>query len=228
MRYLSFVIAVVPCAAAAQQPSRSHLADSSARIIMAHVGPHVRPFELVAILRDKEGRTPTWKQNEIADSLVARAVAYRPTPRPDTVQFGAAVRAVMALSLAGSASTGVEPGEPYTGALDHLIRIHEEARASEIRSRALEAMLGGTDRARGLAYMRSVAVSVDPTAYKALSCLIMDSRGGGVGYRATESQRHESFDILVDLATHHLVKDPVGARDLELWYASQSRPHAAP
>lgn len=227
MRYV-LVLALLPCAIAAQQPAHSRLADSSVRVIMAHVGPHVRPFELVAILRNKDGQTPAAKRNEIADSLVGRAVSYRAARRSDTTQFAGAVRAVMALSLAGLTSAAAEAGRPYDGALDRLIRIHEQAQVSEIRSRALESMLGGPDRARALAYVRSIAISRDPTAYKALSCLIMDSRGGGIGYKVAESQRKESFDILVDLAVNRLVKDPAGARDLDLWYSSQGRPHAVP
>ena len=89
-----------------------------------------------------------------------------------------------------------------------------------IRSRALRLMLRVTDRARALAYVRSVAESGDETSYDAIQRLIEDATGMTETPRPTAAQRQESMAILRDLAANHRVSNKAAARDLDAWLRS--------
>jgi len=169
----------VPSILGAQRSPRSVLVDSSAGTIMQHFGPRTEPRMLVAILRDASTPNARSKRDEIADSLAVRAISYRPSANRDTAASGIAMRALNALTDAGAANPA--SGRGYEGALARLIKVHREARSPIVRSRALAGMLSMNDRRRALDYLRSVAISNDPTAYDAISSLIFNSRGGGRG-----------------------------------------------
>jgi hypothetical protein len=144
---------------------------------MASVGSRADAVWLQDILRQVRAEYPQAKLDEIADSLVARALD------PASVQEGSdaysrASNALIALIQAGRASGVPSGGRPYVGALDRMITLHQRAPSRNIRSKALGGMLAVPSHSRAVSYLRQVAESSDSTAYDAIEFLITDANGG--------------------------------------------------
>src|SRR5436853_6836976 len=107
--------------ATGQVRKRPAIADSSPARIMARVGPHADAIWLRDILRQSGAEYPRAKLDEIADSLVARAV----DPRGSVARGDARTHALDAVNaLASAGSGGALSGRPYPGALERLIAVH--------------------------------------------------------------------------------------------------------
>jgi hypothetical protein len=198
-----------------QVKQRPLVADSSPARIMVDVGSHPGAPWLRDILRQANGQYSRSKLDEIADSLVGRAIAFRGTS--DTAARRQAADALGALVLAGSpAGLG---GQPYDGALDRLIKAHRDASAKYVRQKALTGMLSVAGRARALAYLSNIAESNDPTAYDAVNALVVDANGGSwTGLNPTAGQQRESISALKELATRGEVRNRAAAVLLEKWF----------
>lgn len=101
--------------------------------------------------------------NELADSLVAVAVAVDPhgyTGAEGTL-------ATVALGLAGMSDRAV----PYAGAHNRLVRIVEEGSDVGVRASALRELLRLPAKGRALDYIQGVAVSTDELAMTAVRVL---------------------------------------------------------
>jgi hypothetical protein len=201
-----------------QTAPRPAFADSSPVRIMAHVGSHPNVPWLGEILRQVKSTYSRTKLDELGDSLVARAMDPRAIPT-DTFRYRAAVEGVLALMLSGFRTT--VSGQPYAGAMDRLIKIHQAAPVRGIRHTALGALLSLPDRTRALAYMRDVAESNDATAYDAVEYLITDASGGSWGgVSPTSAQAQASTAILREMASRHHMADPHASRLLEGWMSA--------
>lgn len=213
---------LLPLGATAAQQHRDRLiADSSAAYIVAAAGPELQIIPLlVRVLRQENGTYPRTKLDAVADSLTSRALRYRTTN--DSAAHVAAVNAVNALAFAGAARAF--PGRPYDGAVERLIRIHQQSTAQNVRFHVVLMLPIVQGRQRALSYLRDIAASEDSTALSALNSLATDSRGGMSGTGTTSpAERQQSRAILLDLARNHLVKDRVAAYELELFLRSQPR-----
>jgi hypothetical protein len=107
--------------------------------------------------------------DSLADSLTSFAIQAT-----DARDGDAAWAAVVTLGSAGATERFGKPipdgnGSAYAGALERLIRIHREARSESLRDAALIAMVNAGDRPRMLGYLRTVAISRDPTVLSALA-----------------------------------------------------------
>lgn len=214
---LCFSLASVVSArdAQAQGRVRPAVADSAASKIMARVGNQTGALWLRDILRQAGAQYPQAKLDEIADSLVSRAVDPAGVQRQGEA-YMRAVNAVNALVLAGASAP--LSGSPYAGALDRAITIHKRAPSQTVRARALAGMLASPAHSRAVAYLRQVAESTDATAYDAVELLITDANGGSwVGTSPATSERQESAAALKSLASVGRISDEKAAKLLERW-----------
>jgi hypothetical protein len=205
--------------------ARPAIADSSPARIMARVGPNTDAIWLRDILRQSGAEYSRAKLDELADSLLARAV----DPRADVPRSEARTHALGAVNaLAAAGSGGGLSGRPYAGALDRLFAVHQRASARAIRSHALAGMLNvSSDRSRAIDYLRRVAESDDATAYDAVEVLIADANGSGWGgVKPTPSQQQATISALRALAAGHRVTDQAGTRTLlENWVENHRSDH---
>lgn len=202
-------------ASSAQGRARPAIADSSAAQIMARAGAQVGAIWLQDILRQAGAQEPQAKLDQIADSLVARAIDPASVEKRSDA-YTRAGDALIALVHAGSrASLG---GHPYAGAFDRLVKVHRQARSRTIRAKALGGMLVSPSHSRAIDYLRGVAESSDATAYDAIEFLITDANGGSwVGVTPTASERQASASALKALASGGRVTDHRAAQLLDLW-----------
>lgn len=213
----SLVGLLVANVAGGQIAARPQLADSSAARIMARVGSHSNAPAVRQILRQIGGSQPVGKLNELADSLALRAIAHR-APILDSSATRLAIDAVVTLILAGNPRQ--PEGVAYQGTLERLIRIHQESRVNSIRRRALGGMLAGSDRGRGIDYLRGIAEAKDSTAYDAVDLLLIDAAGGSwVGMQPSALEQQQSAQALKELVERNRVVDPRALARLNDWKA---------
>jgi len=208
-------------AALAQGGTRPAIADSSVPRIMARVGSQPGAVWLRDILRQADAQYPTAKLDEIADSLVLRAVDPASARRGSEARRRA-IDALNVLVLAGSVAP--LPGRPYAGTFDRMITVHRLAASRDVRALALGGMLGTPSRSRALDYLRRAAESSDSTAYYAVKFLIVDANGGSWTGLPPTAERLESIAVLKALSSGGHVTDPRASRLLEGWaghYRSQ-------
>lgn len=175
--------------------------------------PLSNPSVLISIMRQPGATTSPTKLDELADSLTARVLSSRGRESDSVRYFGASVAL---LTLAEVGNTGDTRGDPYSGTLARLIRIHRESTVESLRDRALDFMITTTGRQTALTYLTKVAVSDDPTAPRAVRALVVDARGGDIFRTTTPAERQESLAILQELNANHSVHDATTARDLAL------------
>ena len=203
-----------PAVASAQGRGNPAVADSSPARIMAHVGNQAGAVWLLDILRQSGAQHPQAKLDEIADSLVARAIDPAGA-QPTSEARKQAVEAINALMLAGISRSW--NGRPYSGAFDRMIKVHRQAVAEGVRERALAGMLVAS-HSRAVEYLRRVAESTDPTASDAIRFLILDADGGSsVALTPTAAERQASVAALKALASGGRVTDRNAATTLEFW-----------
>lgn len=213
-----------------QVQARPAIADSSPAKIMARVGHNTGALWFRDILRQSGAEYPQTKLDEIADSLVARAIDPRGS-EPRSEERTQALEAVNALVVAGmSGSSGMGAtlrGRPYAGALDRLIDVHRRATARDIRSHVLAGMLDiSSDRSRAVDYLRRVAESEDATAYVAVEVLIADANGSGWGgMKPTPSEQRQTVSALKALAARHRVTDQATRTLVENWVENHRSEH---
>jgi hypothetical protein len=182
---------------------------------MARVGSQAAPIWLRDVLRQDGAEYPNAKLDEIADSLLARAI----DPASVQQRGEAHTRAVNALNLLAQAGgRASSKGRPYVGALDRMMAVHRRAPSRQIRARALGAMLVIPARSRAVDYLRDVAESTDSTAYDAVEFLITDANGGSwTAISPTVAEQQQSISALKALASGGRVTDDAAAKLLELW-----------
>jgi hypothetical protein len=182
---------------------------------MARVGSRPGAVWLRDMLRQAITPYPQAKLDEIADSLMTRAME----PASADQKRAAYASAVDALNaLVASGSRGPWNGRPYAGAFDRMIALHRRAPSLRIRARALSGMLASPSHARAVGYLRDVAESSDVTAYDAVFLLISDANGGSwSGIQPTASQRQESIAAVKALQSRGRVTDTKAANILEGW-----------
>lgn len=195
-------------------PRALALRDSSPGAIMAHVRQGTYPFWFIDMLRMTPGSVSQAKLDALGDSLVNRAVAAPAAREMATGNWTPSA----ADALAWAGDRGRRDGVPYGGALDRLIRIHQQARNYTMRTAALAAMPGVVGRERGLAYLKTIATSDDPTSAYAISVLIIDANGGRwYGPTPSKSERKESEAILRSLDESRAVRNDEARRLLDRW-----------
>ena len=231
MRYLLLLsLMSISQGLTAQVPRNPRLADSSAAVILTHIGSRVSDTRLaISVLRNDSDKYTRGKQDAVADALAALAINNRANGNTsaDTAGYYAAARAVDALGRAGmeryAGIDSASPGRPYDGSLDRLIHISKDAPVRLVRSRALRLILRLQDRPHALSYVESVAESPDDRAWDAVVRLIEDASGQTETPKPTTTQRQESMAILRDLATNHRVPNRIAAQTLNEWLSAQPR-----
>jgi hypothetical protein len=216
---LTLIFLVIASPAFGQVRVRPPVADSSTAQIMAHVRDHPDAAWLRDVLRQTSGRDAPTKLDEIADSLVVRAIDARQALR------GAPAHAIASAAVGALVSAGLPTatgGHPYAGAFDRLVRVHQHASAGDVRLRALGGLLSvASPRTRAIAYLRAVAESNDPTAANAMEFLITDARGGSWGgVSPTPGQQRESMAALKGMAAANRVTDARASDLLGGWLAA--------
>jgi hypothetical protein len=135
---------------------------------------------VVDVLRQRSRSHPQAKRDELADSLIARAIRAPAPPNP----------AVAVLAEAGRASLQVDAGTADPRALDWLIRIHRESRDHETRRYVILQLTDQAVPMRAVPYLREVATrSEDRTSSTALRRLVVLARDTAVGTSAGERQQ---------------------------------------
>jgi hypothetical protein len=180
LAHLTGIGGVALVSAQQERPLPAHLADSSARAILAHTRSN--PVAIAGILRQQSRNQPRPKLDELADSLVAMALR-----NPSALDSGRFVNMTSALNAAGGRNGS---GTPYAGALDRLIRIHQEY-PSQLpgHSGVVEAMLSLADHDRAVEYVFRVATSTDQSAPYAMAALLYDVRNRGRFTGSTDAER---------------------------------------
>ena len=198
-----------------QVRGRPAVADSSPARIMARVGARANVPWLTNILRQSGATYSPAKLNEIADSLVARAV----DPRAAVLRSEEETRALAAIdALKEAGARGREAGRPYPGALDRLIAVHQRASKEAIRATALQDMLAVSDRSLAIAYLQKVAESTDVTAYEAVAALVADANGSGWGAeKPSRSEQQQTVTAVKALAARQRVTDQRARTMLAVW-----------
>jgi len=136
------------------------------------------------VLRQRTGPQPRAKRDELADSVVARAI------RSD-----AAGDVLSALTVAGMAGDDARHGTPEPRALDWLIRIHRESLNQEMRQGALLAMPLVINRGRALPYLIEVATARNDSTSPVALYWLMDMATGG-GYPVSAGEQREALAAL--------------------------------
>lgn len=219
--YLALITVVASHAAPAQIPRWAHMADSSVPAIMRLAGNVPDRSPLLNILRSKSAVYSPAKRNEIADSLAARVISTPASAESDTAAYGAAVSALNVLVLAGVVA---DSGQPYSAAMDWLVRIHQRAASGLLRIRALCALPSLANRAHALNHLRNAAQARDPRASDAVDCLIRDF-DGLAPYRSTPltlADRSESATILRQLDASDRVQDEAARHKIKAWARSKT------
>jgi hypothetical protein len=202
------LLLVFPALVSAQVRLPPQLADSSAAVILqrarAAATENPAQWNFVGGLLRQLDRQPAAKLDALADGLVAVAAAGR-SGRQNERSYREAIEAISALVLAGAAQGDAE--NAYPGALDRLIRIHRETGPTPLRSLALRRLTTMPDWRRGLAYLREVAVSTDPTAEYAVHALVSEAVQGGMANNP-EPARSEARAVLRALFNDDAVKEP--------------------
>lgn len=213
-RVFAFLIAFASPAMGQGSPHPA-IADSSPARIMARVGSTAEAPWLRNILRQSGANYSRAKLDEIADSLVARAI----DPRAAVPEADAHTHAIAAINaLTNADRVGTAPGRPYPAALDRLITVHQHASERGIRAHALAGMLAVSDRSRAIDYLRTVAESTDVTAYDAVEALVADANGSGwAGEKPTPSEQQATIAALNALGARHRVTDQGTRTLLEVW-----------
>lgn len=216
---LATFLAVLPISQITAQGAAqraSTLADSSAVSIMAHVTPRGDPSWFLDIMQQRHRAVSESKLDALADSLVARAIAGPRSPSTVEVNGGLVLLPSDLLALAGD--RGARQGAPYRGAIERLIRIHQQATDDAVRTAALSAMPGVVGRDRGLGYLKTVATSNDATSWYAINILTIDARGGSWGGpRPTTAESEQSDAILRALYSSRQVRNAQAKRLLDQW-----------
>lgn len=213
---MALLLALLPMIRASAQviQRESTLVDSSADRIMAHVAPRSQVPWFADIMRQTRRAVPQSKLDELADSLAARAIANQPLEPGNAM--GAPLSPVGLLAWVGD--RGIRKGIPYSGALDRLIRVHQQASDIGVRSSALAAMPAVVGRDRALEYLRSVATSNDPTSWYAINILTIDATGGRwFGPAPTTAESRQSDAILRSLYSSGQVRNAEAKRFLGDW-----------
>jgi hypothetical protein len=208
--------------ALAQDRASPAATDSSAARIMARVGNKPGAYWLQDILRRAGAEYPQATLDEIADSLVMRAIDPAAIER-QSAAYGGAVDAINALAGAGSA--GPWKGRPYAGMLDRMITVHRRAQSRFVRQLAIRFVLYGPSHARAIAYLRQVAESSDETAADAVQFLIMDAHGANWVGLPIASERQQSAAAVNALVSRGRVTNRVASEMLQAWVSQNPSPH---
>jgi len=189
---LSGLLAAVPHIGAQNQPTVSRIAstwrDSTPAVIMTFGGRKYFPSAVIVdVLRQRQKAFSLSKRQELADSVVARAIGP-PLPGGGELE---PVEAVEALVMSGSTNPDLT-GSPDPDVLDRLIRIHQQAKLRQARVMALTSLNQQLNPARALPYLKAVAESKDMAllALDQLVSLARDpSHASAVRDRATATLR---------------------------------------
>jgi hypothetical protein len=216
------LLTVVAFRGDAQPPQRvAHaLADSSAAQIVARLRSPLEhdgfgAYWLGDILRQRDRAQSRSKLDAIADSLTAEVIrqsnVVRRSDDPGQLNLLAPLGA---LTNAGHLRSDAG-GTPYTGTLDRLIRIHQEAAPnSVIRGVALVYFLC-SDFARGLSALREVAVSTDRTASYAMGQMVsVATTKGSCDGTPSPAERQQVLASLRDIFDRRLAQDPEARSNL--------------
>jgi hypothetical protein len=186
---------------------------------MERVGSQTGAWWLQDVLRQNGAQYPRAKLDEIADSIMMRAMT--PALVQQQGEDEHAVDAILALAVAGS--RGPWKGVPYHGAFERLIAVHQRAPVLGVRRRALSGMLASPNHSRAVDYLRGVAESNDTTAFDAIGYLIGDANGGSNagGVQPTASQQRVSAVALKALVSRGRVRNRRAADVLDAWWVMQ-------
>jgi hypothetical protein len=160
------------------------------------------------ILRQEGKPQPAAKLDAVADALteVVLEESDRSTP------------ALSMLSHAGHPADSMRTGTPYPGTLERLIRIHQQgSKTPGVRTSALANMTGFPG---SLPYLRSVAVSSDPSAVYAVDHLIAVAQNGGRnGF--LNSHKDAAQEILRDIFMRSLTRERFADEGILVYGTSQ-------
>jgi hypothetical protein len=217
---LSIFLILLPAAMPQAQPQRqaSNFGDSSVAAIMRQLRAGRDASWFNDVMRQTHGSVASAKLAELSDSLSERAIRVPATPLLEHEDVRAALASIGSLSVAGD--RGCDKGTAYPGALDQLIRIHQQGNNTSVRKSALAAMPGVLGRPRGLEYLESVAASHDPTSEYAIEVLMIDASGGSwIGPKPSPAEQQQSQAILRELYRRRLVTDSAARELLHEWAA---------
>jgi hypothetical protein len=172
------VAVAVALVAGSELRSQTVSPDSSAVEVAASLRRDGHAGKALLVLTQAGGRQPQQVMDEVADTLVAIAVSF-----PGNDASGASTRAVAQTTLlraakgeSGAVGAGIGRGIPYAGAADRFIRIAETAQDVGIRGAALWALTQLPNNAGLLPFLRQVATSQNPAAFRAVD-LLADETG---------------------------------------------------
>ncbi len=169
------LVAFTTSSAAQARPLR--LADSSADVILPRIN-EIGGLSVVArILRQEIGVQPMEKLDALADLMAERVIAAKSGPE-HTDAYLKAIGTMSVLAAAGALRGG--GGVQYPGVFDRMIRIHQQAGPTPLRSLGLRWLTAVGPPDRALQYLRTVAVSSDRTASHAIQALITEATHGGL------------------------------------------------
>lgn len=150
------------------------------------------PHMARAILSQASGLQTPERLDALADSLVAVVLAYRQGGSQEQIQ---AARAAMGAITWGGNRLSRTP--LYPGAFSRLVQIHQEAEVG-FASGALRGIAYlAEERARARAYLREVAVSDSPLAWRAIQLLAEEMGPEGL---AIVQALHSTGEVQLELA----------------------------
>jgi hypothetical protein len=214
LKSVHLVALMVGGSAMAQSQRIPPMADSSAAQIAGRIHSNLPEHRRMGfvwvsdILRQEGKPQPLPKLDAIADALTD--VVLEESDR--------STHALAMLSHAGHPSDSMRSGTAYPGTLERLIRIHQQGtKTPGVRTSALMNM---TAFAGSLPYLRSVAVSTDPSAVFALGHLISVAQNGGLdGLLA--SQKGETQATLRDIFMRSLTRERFADEAMLVYGTSQ-------
>jgi hypothetical protein len=190
------------------------MADSSAARIVAKIRSNLPEDQrggrgwVAAILRQEGKPQQRSKLDEVADGLTSLVLE----------ESNRSLDALSILRTAGRPSDTLRQGTAYPGTLERLIRIHQQgSKTPGVRTTVL---MGMTAFAAGIPYLRSVAVSSDPSAIYAVGDLIAVAQNGGYDGLLI-AHKEEAQAILRDIFMRNLTRERFADEAILVYGTSQ-------
>lgn len=159
------------------------------------------PGAALSVLTQARGAQAQKKMDEIADTLVAIAISLPGSDQRSTSTRAIAQATLLQAGLGMTGIVGIDRGIPYSGATDRLMRLVETAQDVGIRGASLFALTQLPAERQLLPFLRKVATSQNPVAYRALTILTEET---GTEGRAIARELYLSGGIVQPIAREML------------------------
>lgn len=200
------IVVVLTLVAASESHSQDMRGQPTAAEIAALLRTHGTYGAAVSTLTQARSPQPRQMMDEIADTLLALAISFPGTDARAASTRGAAQSAIILAGMGSSGLVGADRATPYRGAATRLMQMAESAEDVGIRAAALWGLTQLPNPGESLPFLRRIAISQSPVAYRAVTLLARETGPEGQAiarelYRASTVTEPAAKEILDRVAT---------------------------